>query len=592
MRMHTAPDGSLLTFYVSRFTPKHMPQPTTNGHAKDLRSRALTDGPDRAAARAMFRAMGLGDEELAQPLIGVPNPAADVTPCNVHLDAIAEAAREGVRAAGGTPIGFGTITVSDGISMGHEGMKASLISREVIADSVELVAFAEQLDGLVTVAGCDKNLPGMLMAAARLDLPTVFLYGGTIRPGRFRGKDVTIQDVFEYIGKHGRGQVTDEELHELETVACPGAGSCAGMYTANTMASISEALGMAPLGSASPPATSEARREVARQSGRLLMQVLEHDLRPSAILTRAAFENAITLQAAIGGSTNAVLHLLAIAQEVGVDLEIDDFDRLSRRTPHVGNLRPGGHYVMSDLHEQGGVPVILKRLLDAGLLHGDALTVTGQTMAEALGALDLPEPDPDVVRPMGDPIHDTGAIVVLKGNLAPDGAVLKVTGKGNFTFDGTARVFDCEEDAMAAVQAGQIESGDVIVIRYEGPQGGPGMREMLAVTAAVVGQGHDQDVALLTDGRFSGATRGPMIGHIAPEAYVGGPLAALRDGDRIAIDIPARTLHVDLSDEDLARRLDDWAPPAPNYTRGVLAKYGALFGSAARGAVTSVRRDA
>ena len=573
--------------------PQKMPQTTTNGKATKRRSRAITEGPDRAPARAMLRAMGLSDEQLAQPLVGVPNPAADVTPCNVHLGAIAEAAREGIRAAGGTPIGFGTITVSDGISMGHEGMKASLISREVIADSVELVAFAEQLDGLVTVAGCDKNLPGMLMAAARLDLPTVFLYGGTIRPGRFRGEDVTIQDVFEYVGKHGRGLVTSEELHELETVACPGAGACAGMYTANTMASISEALGMAPLGSASPPATSDARRKVARQSGQLLMQVLEQDLRPSDILTRAAFENAIVLQAAIGGSTNAVLHLLAIAQEVGVALEIDDFDRLSRRTPHIANLRPGGHYVMSDLHEQGGVPVILKRLLEAGLLHGEALTVTGQTIGEALDALPgLPAPDPDVVRPLDDPIHDTGAIVVLKGNLAPEGAVLKVTGKGDFTFDGTARVFDCEEDAMAAVQAGQIESGDVIVIRYEGPQGGPGMREMLAVTAAVVGQGHDQDVALLTDGRFSGATRGPMIGHIAPEAYVGGPLAALRDGDRIAIDIPARTLHVDLSDEEIAHRLDAWTPPAPNYTRGVLAKYGTLFGSAARGAVTSVRRDA
>ena len=561
---------------------------SSNGTAPKIRSQDVTEGAERAPARSMLRAMGLTDEQLAQPLIGVPNPAADVTPCNVHLDRVAEAAREGIAEAGGTPIGFGTITVSDGISMGTEGMKGSLISREVIADSVELVTFAERLDGLVTIAGCDKNLPGMLMAAARLNLPTVFVYGGTILPGRHNNKDVTIQDVFECVGKHGRGQATDEELDQLERVACPGAGSCAGMYTANTMASISEALGMAPPGSATPPAVTDRRREVARESGRLLMQVLMQNLRPRDILTRKAFENAIALQSAIGGSTNAVLHLLAIAHEAGVDLALDDFDRISRRTPHIANLRPGGRYVMSDLDENGGVPVILKRLLDAGLLHGDTLTVTGQTMAENLEALDLPEPDPDVVRPMSDPIHAQGAIVVLKGNIAPDGAVLKVTGKDDFRLDGTARVFDCEEDAMHAVQSGEIDSGDVIVIRYEGPQGGPGMREMLAVTAAVVGQGHDDDVALLTDGRFSGATRGPMIGHIAPEAYVGGPLAAVRDGDRITIDIPDRQLDADLSDETIAARLEAWSPPAPAYTTGVLAKYGALFDSAARGAVTRV----
>jgi len=561
---------------------------SSNGKAPKIQSQDVTEGAERAPARSMLRAMGLSDEELAQPLIGIPNPAADVTPCNVHLDRVADAIRDGLQDAGGTPMEFGTITVSDGISMGTEGMKGSLISREVIADSVELVTFAERLDGLVTIAGCDKNLPGMLMAAARLNLPAVFVYGGTILPGRHNGEDVTIQDVFECVGKHGRGQASDDELDQLERSACPGAGSCAGMYTANTMASISEALGMAPLGSAAPPAVSDRRVEVARESGRLLIDVLKNDLRPRDILTREAFENAIALQCAIGGSTNAVLHLLAIANEAGVELKLDDFDRISRRTPHIANLRPGGRYVMSDLDANGGVPVILKRLLDAGLLHGDTMTVSGQTMAESLNALDLPEPDPDVVRPLGDPLHEAGAIVVLKGNIAPDGAVLKVTGKDNFRLDGTARVFDCEEDAMRAVQSGQIDSGDVIVIRYEGPQGGPGMREMLAVTAAVVGQGHSDDVALLTDGRFSGATRGPMIGHIAPEASVGGPLAAVHDGDGITIDIAERRLDVHLSDTEVQARLDAWSPPQPAYTTGVLAKYGALFGSAARGAVTQV----
>ena len=562
--------------------------PSSNGNAPKIQSQDVTEGAERAPARSMLRAMGLSDEELAQPLIGVPNPAADVTPCNVHLDRVADAIRAGLQEAGGTPIEFGTITVSDGISMGTEGMKGSLISREVIADSVELVTFAERLDGLVTIAGCDKNLPGMLMAAARLNLPTVFVYGGTILPGRHNGEDVTIQDVFECVGKHGRGQASDEELDQLERTACPGAGSCAGMYTANTMASISEALGMAPLGSATPPAVSDRRVEVARESGRLLLDVLKNDIRPRDILTREAFENAIALQCAIGGSTNAVLHLLAIANEAGVELKLDDFDRISRRTPHIANLRPGGRYVMSDLDANGGVPVILKRLLDAGLLHGDTMTVSGKTMAESLDALNLPAPDSDIVRPLDDPIHAQGAIVVLKGNIAPDGAVLKVTGKDDFRLDGTARVFDCEEDAMRAVQSGEIDSGDVIVIRYEGPQGGPGMREMLAVTAAVVGQGHSDDVALLTDGRFSGATRGPMIGHIAPEASIGGPLAAVRDGDDITIDIAERRLDVHLSDAEIQARLDAWSPPAPAYTTGVLAKYGALFGSAADGAVTQV----
>ncbi|MDY6776213.1 MAG: dihydroxy-acid dehydratase [Halobacteria archaeon] len=554
---------------------------------RKIRSQEVTEGAERAPHRAMFHAMGYTDEDLEEPLIGVANPAAEVTPCNVHLDEISQYAKDGIEEAEGTPIEFGTITVSDAISMGTEGMKASLISREVIADSVELVTFAERLDGLVTVAGCDKNLPGMMMAAARLDLPTVFVYGGTILPGKYHGEDVTIQDVFEGVGEYSEGDITEEELEELEDVACPGPGSCAGMYTANTMASISEALGLALPGSATPPAETDEREDTAFDSGEAVMRVLEEDIRPSDLLTRKAFENAIALQAAIGGSTNAVLHILAIAEEAGVDLEIDDFDRISRRVPHICNLKPGGSHVMADLHRNGGIPVVLKRLLDDGLIHGDVMTVTGQTLEENLEEMDLPEPSPSVVRPLDDPIHDEGAIVILKGNIAPEGAVLKVTGDDDFVFEGTARVFDHEEEAFYAVENGEIDSGDVILIRYEGPKGGPGMREMLGVTAAVVGQGHEDDVALLTDGRFSGATRGPMIGHIAPEAYVGGPLAAVRDGDTVEIDIPERRLDVDLSDDEIEDRLEDWEQPDPNYTSGVLAKYGDSFSSASLGAVTN-----
>ncbi|MFB6284937.1 MAG: dihydroxy-acid dehydratase [Halobacteria archaeon] len=554
---------------------------------RKIQSDEITEGVEAMPHRAMFHAMGYSDEDLEQPMIGVPNPAADVTPCNVHLDELSAATKEGIDENDGTPIEFGTITISDGISMGTEGMKASLISREVIADSVELVAFGERLDGLVTLAGCDKNLPGMLMAAARLDLPSVFLYGGTILPGKYEGEDVTIQDAFEYVGKFSDGEITEEEFHQLQHEACPGAGSCAGMYTANTMASIAEALGMAPLGSATPPAESELREQVSEEAGELVLDALDNDIRPSDVMTKKAFENAIALQAAIGGSTNAVLHLLAIANEVGVELEIMEFDEISRRTPHICNLRPGGNYVMVDLHENGGVPVVLKELLDAGLIHGDALTVTGDTMVEALEKLDLPEPDEEVVASIEDPIHPQGTTVILKGNIAPGGAVLKVTGDQDFHLEGTARVFDSEEPAMQAVEDGDIESGDVIVIRYEGPRGGPGMREMLGVTAAVVGQGHEDDVGLLTDGRFSGATRGPMIGHIAPEAAVGGPLAAVRDGDSITIDIPNRRLEADLSDDEIEKRLEDWEPPEKQYRSGVLAKYGETFGSAEYGAITN-----
>ncbi|AGB17195.1 dihydroxy-acid dehydratase [Halovivax ruber XH-70] len=561
-----------------------------------LPSSDVTEGADRAPHRAMFYAMEYDEEDLASPMIGIANPAADVTPCNVHLDELAEAAWTGVDDAGGMPIEFGTITISDAISMGTEGMKASLVSREVIADSVELVAFGERLDGLVTLAGCDKNLPGMMMAAIRTDLPTVFCYGGTILPGEFHGDDVTIQDVFEGVGAHAEGDLSREELDELEHAACPGPGSCAGMYTANTMASMSEALGLAPLGSATAPAVTDERAEIVAEAGALALEAVEADRRPSDILTRESFENAITLDVAIGGSTNSVLHLLALAAEAGIDLAIEDFDEISRRTPHIVDVRPGGTHVMADLHQQGGIPVVLRRLLDADLLHGDAMTVTGRTIEDELDALSLPaddDVDPAVVRPIEDPIHEEGALVILTGNLAPDGSVLKVTGDDELYHQGPARVFEREEDAMEWVQSGGIESGDVVVIRNEGPRGGPGMREMLGVTAAVVGQGHEDDVALLTDGRFSGATRGPMIGHVAPEAADGGPIAAVEDGDIVTVDIPNRELSVALDDAELESRLDARDEPEPAYTSGVLAKYGQAFGSAATGAVTNpaAKRD-
>ncbi|GKZ15663.1 dihydroxy-acid dehydratase [Haladaptatus sp. T7] len=562
----------------------------SNSTEKDdgLRSREVTEGPERAPHRAMFRAMGFDDDDLSSPMVGVANPAADITPCNVHLDDVAGAAIDGVNEAGGMPIEFGTITISDAISMGTEGMKASLISREVIADSVELVAFGERMDALVTVAGCDKNLPGMMMAAIRTDLPTVFLYGGSILPGEHEGREVTVQNVFEGVGAVAHGDMTEDELVELEHDACPGAGSCGGMFTANTMATISEVLGLAPLGSASPPAESPERYEVAEGAGELVLDAVENDRKPSDILSRESFENAIAVQVAMGGSTNAVLHLLALAAEAGIDLDIDDFDEISRRTPKIANLQPGGTRVMKDLHDEGGIPVVLRRLLDGGYIHGDAMTVTGRTIEEELDHIGVSgDSDADFLRPVDDPFHEEGAIKILKGNLSPDGSVLKVTGEDKFHHSGPARVFENEEDAMKYVQEGGIESGDVIVIRNEGPRGGPGMREMLGVTAAVVGQGHEDDVALLTDGRFSGATRGPMVGHVAPEARDGGPIAVVEDGDEITVDIPNRELSVDLSEEELDARLDDWEPDAPRYDSGVLAKYGETFGSAANGAVTN-----
>jgi dihydroxy-acid dehydratase len=570
------------------------------GKPEHLRSREVTEGTERAPHRAMFRAMGYDDEDLGSPMVGVANPAADITPCNVHLDDVAQSAVDGVDGAGGMPIEFGTITISDAISMGTEGMKASLISREVIADSVELVAFGERMDALVTVAGCDKNLPGMMMASIRTDLPSVFLYGGSIMPGEHDGREITIQNVFEGVGAVASGDMSEEELEEMEHHACPGAGSCGGMFTANTMASISEALGMAPLGSASPPAEGDERYEVAERAGELVLECVQEDRKPSDILTKESFENAIAVQVALGGSTNGVLHVLALAAEAGIDLDITEFDEISKRTPKIANLQPGGTRVMNDLHEIGGVPVVIRRLLEGGYIHGDAMTVTGRTIEEELDVLEetghLPDDEDieaDFLYTVDDPIHEEGAIKILTGNLAPDGAVLKVTGDDAFFHEGPARVFEDEESAMKYVQEDRIESGDVIIIRNEGPQGGPGMREMLGVTAAVVGAGHEDDVAMLTDGRFSGATRGPMIGHAAPEAFVGGPIGALEDGDHVTIDIPERSIEVDLTDEELEARLEDWEQPEPSYPTGVLAKYGMAFGSAANGAVTNpgVKRD-
>ena len=560
-----------------------------SGKDPSLRSTEVTEGVEKAPHRAMFRAMGYDDEDLSSPMVGVANPAADITPCNVHLDDVADAAYSGVDDAGGMPIEFGTITISDAISMGTEGMKASLISREVIADSVELVSFGERMDGLVTIGGCDKNMPGMMMAAIRTDLPSVFVYGGSIMPGEHDGREVTIQNVFEGVGAVAQGEMGEDELDEMERHACPGAGSCGGMFTANTMASISETIGLAPLGSSGAPAEHEDRYEIAEAAGAVAIDAIANDRKPSDILTRESFENAIALQVATGGSTNAVLHLLAMAAEADIDLDIETFNEISKRTPKIANLQPGGTSVMNDLFEVGGIPVVLKALLDADLLHGDAMTVTGETLAEGLERLDPPaieDLDADFLYTVEDPKNEQGAIRILTGNLAPEGAVIKITGEDHLHHEGPVRIFDGEEGAMQYVQEGNVESGDVIGIRNEGPQGGPGMREMLGVTSAVAGQGHAEDVALFTDGRFSGATRGFSIGHVAPEAFAGGPIAALEDGDTITIDIDKLELSVDLTDEEIAQRLEDY-DPEPQYGSGILAKYHRDFGSAANGAVTN-----
>ena len=549
------------------------------------RSHVVSTGADRAAARAMLRAVGLRDQDMDKPFIGVANLASDVTPCNVHLDRLAQKTKEGVWNAGGVPFLFGTITVSDGISMGTEGMKASLVSREVIADSIETVCFAESMDGLIVVAACDKNMPGALMAMARLNIPSVFVYGGTILPGQYRGGDVNIQDMFEAIGAYSRGQLSLDELTEMERVACPGEGACAGMFTANTMASAIEAMGMSNPGAASVPAVDPRIEGIAYNAGALLDNILERDIKPRDILTRKAFENAISVVLAMGGSTNAVLHLLAIAHEAKVDLEIDDFDRLSRRTPYLTDLRPGGRFVMSDLDKAGGIQVLMKELLNAGLLHGDAMTVTGNTLAENLEAFDG-QPDSRVIYPVSSPRSATGGLVILRGNLAPDGAVMKVAGTKHLTHEGPARVFDGERAAFDAVARGEIMSGEVVVIRYEGPKGGPGMQEMLAVTGALMGQGLGDDVTLLTDGRFSGATHGPMIGHVAPEAAVGGPIALIQDGDIVSMDVETRDLSFKVFDDEINRRRREWNAPPPRYESGVMAKYAKLVSSASIGAVT------
>ena len=548
-------------------------------------SSVIMDGPDRAPARAMLRAMGLGDKELGQPFVGVSNLASDVTPCNVHLGRIVQAAKEGVRSASGTPFEFGTLTVSDAVSMGTQGMKASLVSREVIADSIELVSFAEGFDGLVTVAGCDKNMPGTIMAAARLNLPTVFVYGGTILPGRYKDRDVNIQDVFEAVGAYSKGSISQEELREVECAACPGAGSCAGLFTANTMSSAIEALGMSLPGDASIPAEDDRKLPAARQAGEAVLGLMERGIRPRDIMTREAFENAITVVAAMGGSTNAVLHLLAIAREANVSLSIDDFDTISGRTPYIADMKPSGRYVMADLDRVGGVPLVMKRLLDAGLLHGDVLTATGRTLKENLEQVDASKDQP-VISAIEAPLDPTGGLVILRGNLATEGCVVKVAGKQHLYQKGPARVFDREEDAFQAIQDQKIKAGDVVVIRYEGPKGGPGMREMLTVTAALVGHGLGESVALMTDGRFSGATHGLMVGHVAPEAAVGGAIALLQDGDTVAVDVPNRRLEVDLPQAELDRRAREWKPRPTDYPTGALAKYAKLVSSASQGAVT------
>lgn len=554
------------------------------------RSRDVTDGPERAPARAMLRAIGMGDDDWSRPQVGVASSWNEVTPCNLPLDRLAKQAKVGVREAGGFPLEFTTIAVSDGIAMGHEGMRASLVSREVIADSVETVMHAERLDGMVTLAGCDKSLPGMVMAAVRLDVASVFVYGGSILPGHLDGHDITIQDVFEAVGAHARGQIDDARLGAIEQAACPSEGSCGGMFTANTMASAIEALGLSLLGSSSPAAPDPRRDEIARRSGAAVVRLLEQGITARSIVTRRSLENAISVVSAVGGSTNAVLHLLAIAAEAEVELTIDDFDRIARRVPHIADTKPGGRYVMNDLDRIGGVPVVLRELLEAGLLHGDCLTVSGRTLAEDIAALDPPAPDGAVVHPVSDPLHAEGGMAILRGSLAPEGAVVKVAGIADdqLVFEGPARVFDGETDAMTAVLTGGIRPGDVLVIRYEGPQGGPGMREMLAVTSAIKGAGLGSEVALLTDGRFSGATHGFSIGHVAPEATSGGPIALVAEGDRIRIDVPARRMDLLVDDAVLAERRTRWQPPAPRYTRGVLAKYARTVGSASRGATTSV----
>ena len=554
------------------------------------KSRVILDGNDRAGARAMLKGTGFDDEDLKRPIIGVAHCWIETMPCNLNQRELAQHVKEGIRAAGGTPQELNTISISDGVTMGTEGMKASLVSREVIADSVELVARGHMFDAIVGIGACDKTLPGLAMALIRLNVPSLLLYGGSIMPGSFHGKEVTIRSVYEAIGANAAGKMSDEELIELENVACPGAGACGGQYTANTMAMVMEFIGLSPMGSASPPAVDARKMAVGKEAGQVIMDVLKRGLLPKEILTREAFENAIAGVATSGGSTNSVLHLIALAREAGVPLTIDDFDEISRRTPLYCDLMPGGRYAAFDLDLAGGTPVAAKRLVDGGHVHADALTVTGETFAEA-AARAKETPGQDVVRQLGNPCKETGGLVILKGNIAPNGAVVKLFGYERTQHTGPARVFNSEKAAHEAVLERQISPGDVVVIRYEGPVGGPGMQEMLGVTAAIVGQGLGDSVALVTDGRFSGATKGLMIGHVAPEAGVGGPLAAVHEGDTIVIDTDARRLDVDLAEEEFARRLANWTPPQPLYTSGVMAKYAALVAQANDGAIVRIGFD-
>lgn len=551
----------------------------------ELRSRVLVEGPSRAPARAMLRAVGLEDADFERPLIGVANTWAETTPCNAHLRQVAEWVKEGVRDAGGTPLEFNTVVVSDGIAMGTQGMKASLVSREVVADSVELMAVGYQFDGLVALSGCDKTIPGTVMGIVRLDLPGVMLYGGSIAAGRYRGRDITIQDVFEAVGAHAAGRITDDDLGDIERTACPGAGACGGQFTANTMATAFEALGISVMGSAGPPAVDPRRRDVARQAGQAAVAAVKQGLKPSRWLRKASFQNAIACVNATGGSTNAVLHLLAVAAEAGIRLSLDDFDRVGRNTPLLADLKPAGRFVAPDMYEAGGTALVLKRLLEAEKVDGNVMTVTGRTLGEDVGHARARRGQ-RVVASVDNPLKPEGGLVILRGNLAPEGAVLKVAGTGMLAHEGPARVFEREEDAFAAVQQSEIEKGDVVVIRYEGPVGGPGMREMLGVTAAIAGAGLGEHVALLTDGRFSGATRGMMVGHVAPEAAVGGPIALIRDGDTVVIDVARRELGIALSERELMRRREQWKPPEPRFRRGVMAKYAERVASAALGATT------
>jgi len=551
------------------------------------RSSALVDGNNRAPARAMLRASGLKDDDFTKPLIGIANTWIEIGPCNYHLRELADHVRAGIRAAGGTPLEFNTVSISDGITMGTDGMRASLISREVIADSIELVCRGNMFDALVVLVGCDKTIPGGIMALARLNIPGLVLYGGSIAPGQYEGHAITIQDMYEAVGAHARGKITDAQLKAMECTACPGVGACGGQFTANTMALVCEFLGIAPMGASSIPATDKGKAKAGELAGKLAMDLLRKDLTPLKIITKTAIENAIAGVAATGGSTNSVLHLLAIAREAGIPLSIDDFDRISSRTPILADLKPGGRFVATDLYAAGGTPLVAKRMLEAGLLKGDAITVTGRSLAQEASAAKETSGQ-EVVRTKNNPLKSTGGLVILHGNLSPEGCVIKVAGHNTQTFRGPARVFDGEEAAFAAVNQSQVKAGDVVVIRYEGPRGGPGMREMLAVTAALVGAGLGDSVALLTDGRFSGATHGLMAGHVAPEAIVGGPIAALRDGDTIVFDIPKRTLSVELTDAEIRQRLATWKAPLPRFTTGVMAKYAYLVSSASLGAVTSL----